>query len=384
MKTCIENTPKARRIKEQVVSDLLLKDNQARALKAKEIPPPLLDDDIFVLYSEYIIRDLESETPPKLKTKDSDKQRAELVKWLFNKYPVPEFIMLNAEWGFSTRNSKSFTSSSKIKEIDLYRDWYLCIASGGSFYKSFGKEFFTKRESHLFLTCPLNLGLKATKVFAIAMAECDNVGVAHRIAKSKLSREPFTQFTKDVIRWFARNTPELYTEIDDYFDYLRFLKTEKPKFTVVGSGFTLDSLKHKVHKWHADLRRMKHTKYHAWEGFPIDNEAIKRKDANGNEVVWRIHQLLDSKSLQQEGNAMRHCVAGYSSRCAQGHASIWSVRVGSEMDTFGSCKRKLTVEVLNNGSIVQARGLANRSPRPDEIAVLSAWAGRAGLRYYGY
>ena len=49
------------------------------------------------------------------------------------------------------------------------------------------------------------------------------------------------------------------------------------------------------------------------------------------------------------------------------------------IDNFKQAKRKLTIEVRNDGTIVQARGLANRGMKSDEKAIVARWAKENGL-----
>ena len=74
---------------------------------------------------------------------------------------------------------------------------------------------------------------------------------------------------------------------------------------------------------------------------------------------------------------MRHCVAAYADRCARGLASVWSMRV----ETGRGCRRVLTIEVdPATRAVRQARGTANRRPRPAEVELLASWAAGEGLR----
>lgn len=82
--------------------------------------------------------------------------------------------------------------------------------------------------------------------------------------------------------------------------------------------------------------------------------------------TWELRELHSVLDLNQESEAMHHCVANYSYQCALGRSSIFSLR-------RGGC-RVLTVEVEPGfRRIVQARGVRNRPASAEENAVLSNW-----------
>ena len=93
--------------------------------------------------------------------------------------------------------------------------------------------------------------------------------------------------------------------------------------------------------------------------------------------VWTITELLTSRALFLEGQAMRHCVATYAERCVRRQTSIWSMQVENKRGRH----RLLTIEVdLPKRTICQARGKCNRLPQPAEREVMDRWAAQQGLR----
>jgi len=66
----------------------------------------------------------------------------------------------------------------------------------------------------------------------------------------------------------------------------------------------------------------------SWSPSPFKNfRLVEGSGALGNMRVWTITELLTSRALSLEGQAMRHCVATYADRCARRQTSIWSVQV---------------------------------------------------------
>jgi hypothetical protein len=81
---------------------------------------------------------------------------------------------------------------------------------------------------------------------------------------------------------------------------------------------------------------------------------------------WSVREIVTSRGLYEEGQAMSHCVAAYAMRCYQGNSVICSLRRGS--------RRRLTVEINPETlDIVQARGSCNRAPTPQEFERLQEW-----------
>lgn len=338
--------------------------------KREVVQEPLINE--IENYRSYFIRDDKNFTV-KTKSKDRQKQLKELVRHVFNKYVVPDFMF--EAWS---------NSNNAIRKQYDFKKWYICLGTGGSLYKEITKDFLTKKETHIFVNCGHGINIQEALVYAIAKAECMNDGIALRISKTKINDIPLNEFWKENIRWFSKNTPSSINEINDLVDYLIAKKRENAQFTLMGAGFTLQSLTKKMHDWHYDLRRLKAIGTAQWEGHPLNDDIYAYKDQNGVEYHWYFYQIKSSKELQEEGNAQRHCVFSYKDSCLNGGCSIWSLRLGFAHETAKQAKRKVTIELRNDGSIVQARGLANRKMRSDEAAIVSKWAKDNGLYLSSY
>lgn len=337
-------------------------------LNSKELFPDVRGD--FSEYSGFFVRNAD-DFILKTKSKNRDKQRQEFVKHAFHLYPVPTF-MFNA-WETPRKRGEYVWNRYGFESIDDYRFWYICIAIGGSFYKEYGHLIFTKKECHIFLNCKHDLSIGEAMIYAIAYAESGNIGKSLRIAKTKFNTYDLTsieQFWKEVIRFFARLEPESKEQLDDIIDYIHYKRNEDVEFTILHKGHTLESLSKKVEQWHQDLRRLKLIGDQNWEGIPLQDSEYTQKNSYGTLDYWKFTQIKSAKVLQKEGNAMRHCVLGYKNDCIAGNCSIWSL-------TFNG-NNKLTIEVRNR-EIKQARGLANRLPRPNEVTVVRRWAKDSGL-----
>lgn len=346
--------------KEKVKEILFL--NTKTLERKKAAPKQALITDI-EKYQSYFIRD-EKKFVLKTKSKDREKQVKELVRYVFNKYSVPEFM-----FDIWTKQIQS-----KIRTQFDFKNWYICIAKGGSLYKEITKEYLTKKETHIFLTCAHKVNIEEAIVYSIAKAEGAIDGIALRIARSKLNEQNINEYWVQNIRWFAKHTPDNINSINDLVDYLVAKKVDSPNFTLVGAGFTLQSLFNKMHDWHYDLRRLKAIGEGNWEGHPINDSQYTYIDQHKIEYAWNFHQIKSAKELQQEGNAQRHCVLSYKDRCINGSCSIWSLKWGFALNSFKEAKRKLTIELRNDGTIAQVRGLANRKMKNDERNIIQKWA----------
>lgn len=355
----------------QKVKAILLNETKRIISKKSVAPTPLIED--ISDYRQYFLRS-EKDFSLKTKSKERAKQIKELVRHVFNKYTVPDFL-----YNVWTENSNNLIR----KQFD-FKKWYICIANGGSLYKEITKEHLTKKETHIFLNCAHKVNIEEALLYAVAKCEGANDGIALRIARSKINEHTLSEYWKQNIRWFAKNTPESIAQINDLVDFLISKKQESPTFSLMGSGFTLPSLMKKMHDWHYDLRRLKAIGEASWEGHAINNETYTFTDQHKVEYTWHFYQIKSAKELQQEGNAQRHCVLSYKSRCINGSCSIWSLKLGLINDTFNQAKRKITIELNNNGTIVQARGLANRGLKNDEKAIIQRWAKENGLSMRGY
>lgn len=353
------------------IQTILLNETKRIERKKAVAQTPLIED--IKDYRAFFLRS-DKDFVVKTKSKERAKQVKELVRYVFNKYTVPDFLT----------NVWIESSNNLIRKQFDFKKWYICVATGGSLYKEITKEFLTKKETHTFLTCAHKVNVEEALVYAIAKCEGANDGLALRIARSKIKDHALTEFFKQNIRWFVKNTPESIAQINDLIDFLLFKRQESPTFSLMGSGFTLHSLIKKMHDWHYDLRRLKAIGEAYWEGHPIDNAIYNFKNEQNVEYNWHFYQIKSAKELQQEGNAQRHCVLSYKNRCINGSCSIWSLKLGLAIENVNQAKRRITIELNNDGKIVQARGLANRALKNDEKAIIQRWAKENSLYMSSY
>ena len=101
-----------------------------------------------------------------------------------------------------------------------------------------------------------------------------------------------------------------------------------------------------------------------------------------SDSIGYISQVKTSKDLAAEGTAMHHCVYSYQHKCIDGSSSIWSVRRLQRKKGI-TPERALTLEINDDGVIIQIRGFANRPARPEELEAVRYWARKNYLSISG-
>lgn len=256
-------------------------------------------------------------------------------------------------------------------EID-FREWFICMSSGGSLFKKHMGHFFTKKETHVFLNLNIpTFSISQALIFSIAKCAGATDSIAHKLARSKIHTNTsslFNDVRRKQIRYFANHFPECVEELNDLWDFI--LHHDNHVGELYGSGISLDGLRKRMKDWHYSLNRTNKLGNHSWEGHAIDDAIYNANNAQNQMTEWSITQILTTKELSAEGNEQHHCVSSYVGKCKNGLSSIWSLK-----EKRGKVfKRALTIELTNNGTIVQVRGYANRLAKAYERAVVSAWA----------
>lgn len=334
--------------------------NQQLKARLAQSGPSLLDE--LEPYRARFTRDPEGFTP-RTKSKNRSRQLLELARHAFGRYPV--CAALTSAW---SREARGRTLAAD------FRLWHICAASGGSLYKELAKPHLTKKEAHLLLSCPHAISIEEALCYAVAKAAGANEGAALRLARSKISAQPFDEYWRLALRFFAQNSPETINQINDLADYLRYRQREGATLPIGGN--TLASLLKRMDDWHRALQRAKALGDCQWPGRLQSDQSFERRSDRDEPETWTFRQITTSKELAAEGSQMRHCVFSYKRGCIAGELSIWSL---SKTDALGVKTPKLTIELSAEGNVVQARGLANRQPRPEESHLLRLWSQQNGL-----
>lgn len=333
-----------------------------------------------------IIRDAWSWCP-QIKTRDAARLRLAAARHLFARYPVASH--LEQVW----RDGDGLNA----EEIRLRKRWYIVAARGGSLYKAEAGQWLSRKEVHSFLNPPGDLAFAEAYWVAIARSFTEDLGMALRIARSKIARTPRAElgFWREAARFFCANPAPLET-IDDLCDYLVAARRRDAGFSL--KGRTLSSLRRQMEEWHRDLATIERIEAMRRRAAVIararaDGQPTRGADAWPGSLLpdweWRppakeaavkgerfiVRQLNTAGELVAESSAMHHCVSSYASKCIAGSASIWALR----RVALGNTHRMLTIELDRQHRMVQVRGFGNRLATPDERRILERWAKAHGI-----
>lgn len=285
------------------------------------------------------------------------------------------------------------------RNINLMHElqFFFSQVSGGSIYKECFKGIFTKKETALIIK-PKNkeFDIYQNMVFAIAFQHSKNFSKSSMIASSRLSiklseilgkmvsydsREKFLEknyilnyinFIRSCVVFFANIEADSLNEIDEIIDFLFSEYRRDNSFSPLGKKYTIETIRKKTKNWHRELRRIKVIGNIAWDGHPIEDSKYQFGEQDKYRE-WSFIQIKKGKDLAKEGTVMRHCVFSYKNGCINGDISIWSVRLDN--------KRTVTIELKNNGEILQAKGKANRNLKPVEKEIIHRWCNDNFLRF---
>jgi hypothetical protein len=248
--------------------------------------------------------------------------------------------------------------------------------------------------AHLFTQAPHHF----SAVQAIRWAQVRGLGGSKALARAVvdtrlgkvLENEDFWQ---SVLHFFINHRSIDIAQVGPIVDFLQHQRFEwkdavspdgvfgkqpppRPDYTM--KGRTVGSIQRHFEEWHKELGQDTNQPSLSWRHSPFkDFRLVEGSETLGNMRVWTITELLTSRSLFLEGQAMRHCVATYAERCARRQTSIWSMQVENQSGKH----RVLTIEVdLPRRTICQARRKCNRLPQATEQEVLERWAAQEGLK----
>jgi len=309
----------------------------------------------------------------RIKSRSQERRFIDLVRFTFAKYPVPTH--LESAWTHGDV-APMLRATQRADTPDLLH-WYIVATQGGSLHKQAAHPHLSRLETHHFLAAPDGLSAEQAFWYAIARAQNDDPSAAVRVAQTKLVEHSISDaFWRDVARFFARQ-PSTLAEMNDLIDFIRAAKAEDDGFAL--KGRTLPALRRRMHEWHRALQKQQAICGGSWGGCALP-DVDYRAGRDDNTAIWRFRQIKTGNDLYREGQRMRHCVASYKERCISGEVSIWSLSCEYPPGHFN---KGVTIELRKSGVIVQCRGVANRSPYGNEVAMVKRWAREHGLNANG-
>lgn len=322
---------------------------------------------------------------------NAHRQFGSLARHLLAYYDVPDFM--DAAW---------FRSDP----VGLRQQgWFRHIGRGQNIRTADLPVHLTKKAAHYLLQAPPELSIEAAFRWGQIHALGGDEYLVRTLLGTRLREmQSDESFWATVLHFFVNHRmiePSRIGPMVDYIHTMRFVLQQLPGVEGDGTpsepafsikGRTPEALWRRVEAWHQELRRASRKTPLAWpvsglEGFERE---VEDREA-GTTFRWTVEELLDKRSLVEEGKEMRHCVASYAASCARGQTSIWSIRVAD--CKAGTQKRVMTVEVHNaRRCIVQARGRCNKEPGDKRSSVrlnqapiiLRQWASKAGLNVPSY
>jgi hypothetical protein len=247
--------------------------------------------------------------------------------------------------------------------------------------------------AHLFCQAPDHFTVFAALRWAQVRGLGGNEELARAVVATKLGRAFRNEDFWETVLHFFINHPRLdlvhVGPIMDFLQAQKFAMTEgvsadgvfgrqpppQPDYTM--KGRTVASILRQVEEWHKELGQDAEQPDLSWGRSRIrEFRLVEGSEILQNMRVWTITELLSSRALFLEGQAMRHCVATYADECARRQTSIWSMQIENRQGKY----RVVTIEVdLAKRRIWEVRRKCNRLPSAVEKEVIARWAAQEGL-----
>jgi hypothetical protein len=308
-------------------------------------------------------------------------QFASLAQHLLARYPVPPFM--TSAWLDLPRGEKL-----------PQHDWYRHLGRGENIRTARLPLRLTRAMAHLFTQAPHHYSAVAALRWAQVRGLGGSPALARTVVGTRLGKVLENEEFWESLLHFLINHPSLdLAQVGPVVDFLQHQRFEwkegvsahgvfgkrpppRPDYTM--KGRTVASILRQVEEWHKELGRDTNQPSITWIHAPFhDFRLVQGEEALGNMRVWTITEILTSRELFLEGQAMRHCVATYKDRCVRRQVSIWSMQVETQRGRL----RVLTIEVdILKRTVCQARGKCNRLPSVSERAIVERWAEVEGLR----
>lgn len=266
------------------------------------------------------------------------------------------------------------------------------LATGKNIRKRTPYHRMSKKMAHLFVNLPAKassysdkrysycylhaLGIKHSGVIKILLNYLPAGSCSHQLM-DKLDKKHL--FLSKLSHWLRPDLlePEDYPTLHRLLAYVQHCEDESIPFS--WKGRTFKSTMRLVREWEA-INIQKQQAFTQWEGANYSAWEGTLYYTN-----YRIIQLTNSTALHFEGISLHHCVGGYSSKCANGQASIWSLQKLINEDEW---KSLITIEVSNSKRIIQAKGKFNSAPDPLHQQFIQQWVATNKLSWntgnYGY
>jgi hypothetical protein len=273
-------------------------------------------------------------------------------------------------------------------------DWYKHLGRGENIRTARLPLRLTRAMAHLFTQAPHQFSVIAALRWAQVLGLGGSKALARAVIGTRLGKVlENEEFWESVLHFFVNHPALDLAQVGPIVDFLQhqrfewregvsqdgaFGKQPPPRPDYSMKGRTVASVLRQVEEWHRELGRETYQPSIVWPRAPFnDFRLVQGEETQGNVRVWTITEILTSRELFLEGQAMRHCVVSYKEDCIRRQASIWSMQVETQRGRL----RALTIEVdIPSRTICQVRGKCNRQPGANELAIVERWAAVEGLR----
>ncbi|AGA28826.1 PcfJ domain-containing protein [Singulisphaera acidiphila] len=307
-------------------------------------------------------------------------QFSSLAGHLLAAYPVPAFMT-------------SVWLEGRTVEARRHQAWFNHIGAGRNLRTADLPLPYTKRMAHHFLLAPDHLTVEEALRWGQVRGLGGSKGLALAVTSTGLGWSFESEDFWVTVVHFLVNHPDLdpaqIGPVVDYLHHQRFVPQEghiaegalidlgPPQPNLTMKGRTAKSLLRQVGDWQQRSTSPKIFVSLKWKTSGIGSYRHVGQDPPGGARCWTIQELTSGQELQQEGMAMKHCVACYAGACARRTTSIWSMRFENDERRF----RVMTIEVdLSTRTICQARRRYNVPPNEKALGVLRRWAEQEGLK----
>ncbi len=304
------------------------------------------------------VRSLEDWKP---KGKGRDALFRSLASFLVASYPMPNII-----WG-----ALFGPNANRLLPIVQH------VVQGGSLFKAVQSGLMpvplTRAQCHEFLQMPGDRFMESLRRVQIRTFGGDPQLLAAWIgtdAGGHLHDRATEEFWLTVLRWFCQNPMLDRHQVGPLMDFIGYRRRNDPDFSMKGRSAL--ALLEAMKVWHGNLAKEKSIHGIVFEASGFKGGTYEVPVNNNSHEVWRVTEILSSKLLAAEGQALSHCVYSYAWSIEAGAKSIWSLTCDDV--------RHITLEVRNNDRcIVQARGRFNRVMTHAEHKIVLRWAAENGL-----
>lgn len=354
---------------DQFLKFMLFLDKETKLLEDKTLSSALI---LVFTNREHWIRSVDSY---KVKTKNSQRQFSQLLRHLFSKYKIPEFM--DAAW-INPHEGQVLYQNRAINE--KYIQWFLHLAKGQNLRTAPNLPFpMTKAMVHHCLQAPSSMSIAQ----ALRYGQMKTMGANKRLIESTLQthlgrvfvNEEFWKTFLDFICQQEFFDPSLVGNLVDYIQHQKF-SPNAPQPNLAMRGRSLQNLVAESEAWHLRIQKVRGKHYEEWK--PQAALPFSKEEKSGEKInLWTVEELTNSKALEDEGRTMKHCVASYRYSCSKGTCSIWSVKLNGT--------RMATIELSNQTkTVVQAKAKMNAPVEAKAFQTLREWAAMNGyaLRVY--